>query len=97
KNDGHYFCGAGGNRPDGSDEALTKVTNIGENDEKYNKQITCCNDRKSTVARKEKSPALQRGLMNLVPDSESYPRLTCCLLLVLLVFLSNSAPTKAPI
>ncbi|MDN1942088.1 transposase, partial [Escherichia coli] len=24
KNDGHYFCGAGGNRPDGSDEALTK-------------------------------------------------------------------------
>ncbi|EFB7601816.1 type II toxin-antitoxin system RelE/ParE family toxin [Escherichia coli] len=23
KNDGHYFCGAGGNRPDGSDEALT--------------------------------------------------------------------------
>ncbi|EFJ2402914.1 TPA: transposase domain-containing protein [Escherichia coli] len=22
-NDGHYFCGAGGNRPDGSDEALT--------------------------------------------------------------------------
>ncbi|HIB8465483.1 TPA: hypothetical protein ACWX5W_004404, partial [Escherichia coli] len=21
KNDGHYFCGAGGNRPDGSDEA----------------------------------------------------------------------------
>ncbi|EFN9614259.1 copper resistance protein [Escherichia coli] len=21
--DGHYFCGAGGNRPDGSDEALT--------------------------------------------------------------------------
>ncbi|PSY36851.1 hypothetical protein C7B09_24530 [Escherichia albertii] len=48
-----------------------KVTNIGENGEKYNKQITCCNDRKSTVARKEKSPALQRGLMNLVPDSES--------------------------
>ncbi|PSZ93357.1 hypothetical protein C9E23_27445 [Escherichia coli] len=44
-----------------------KVTNIGENGEKYNKQITCCNDRKSTVARKEKSPALQRGLMNLVP------------------------------
>ncbi|EFN5356060.1 hypothetical protein FQG07_24965 [Escherichia coli] len=25
KNDGHYFCGAGGNRPDGSDEALTNV------------------------------------------------------------------------
>ncbi|TJQ74305.1 copper resistance protein [Escherichia coli] len=25
KNDGHYFCGAGGNRPDGSDEALTKI------------------------------------------------------------------------
>ncbi|EOW8121161.1 hypothetical protein ACQUSI_005522 [Escherichia coli] len=24
KNDGHYFCGAGGNRPDGSDEALTE-------------------------------------------------------------------------
>lgn len=23
KNDGHYFCGVGGNRPDGSDEALT--------------------------------------------------------------------------
>ncbi|HAG7093160.1 TPA: copper resistance protein [Escherichia coli] len=23
KNDRHYFCGAGGNRPDGSDEALT--------------------------------------------------------------------------
>ncbi|EEY5908098.1 copper resistance protein [Escherichia coli] len=23
KNDGHYFCGAGGNIPDGSDEALT--------------------------------------------------------------------------
>ncbi|EGI5344216.1 DUF4060 family protein [Salmonella enterica subsp. enterica serovar Sandiego] len=25
KNDGHYFCGAGGNIPDGSDEALTTV------------------------------------------------------------------------
>ncbi|EFN1897710.1 hypothetical protein HJC50_004574 [Escherichia coli] len=25
KNDGHYFCGAGGNRPDGSDEALTAI------------------------------------------------------------------------
>ncbi|EBP4586379.1 copper resistance protein [Salmonella enterica] len=25
KNDGHYFCGAGGNIPDGSDEALTDV------------------------------------------------------------------------
>ncbi|EBD6170893.1 hypothetical protein GQZ87_005127 [Salmonella enterica] len=25
KNDGHYFCGAGGNRPDGSDEALTNA------------------------------------------------------------------------
>ncbi|TFX70874.1 copper resistance protein [Escherichia coli] len=25
KNDGHYFCGAGGNRPDGSDEALTII------------------------------------------------------------------------
>ncbi|HDX6774222.1 TPA: hypothetical protein RPO53_003276 [Escherichia coli] len=25
KNDGHYFCGAGGNRPDGSDEALTNM------------------------------------------------------------------------
>nr|WP_313753016.1 tyrosine-type recombinase/integrase [Escherichia coli] len=23
KNDGHYFCGAGGNRLDGSDEVLT--------------------------------------------------------------------------
>ncbi|ECD4174736.1 phage terminase large subunit family protein, partial [Salmonella enterica subsp. enterica serovar Napoli] len=22
-NDGHYFCGAGRNRPDGSDETLT--------------------------------------------------------------------------
>ncbi|EFI3866025.1 hypothetical protein HH623_005366 [Escherichia coli] len=48
-----------------------KVTNIGENSEKYNKQITYCNDQKSTVARKAKSPAFQRGLMNLVPDSES--------------------------
>ncbi|EEX2866782.1 copper resistance protein, partial [Escherichia coli] len=25
KNDGHYFCGAGGNIPDGSDEALTNM------------------------------------------------------------------------
>ena len=41
-----------------------KVTNICENGEKSSKQITCCNDQKSTVARKEKSPALQRGLMN---------------------------------
>ncbi|QBY32027.1 copper resistance protein [Citrobacter rodentium] len=23
KNDGHYFCGAGGNRPDGLNETLT--------------------------------------------------------------------------
>ncbi|UMS25429.1 hypothetical protein AOY81_04545 [Escherichia coli] len=28
KNDGHYFCGARGNRPDGSDEALTHFTGI---------------------------------------------------------------------
>lgn len=48
-----------------------KVTNICENGEKSSKQITCCNDQKSTVARKAKSPAFQRGLMNLVPDSES--------------------------
>lgn len=41
-----------------------KVTNICENGEKSSKQITCCNDQKSTVARKEKSPAFQRGLMN---------------------------------
>ncbi|MCT6058295.1 transposase, partial [Escherichia coli] len=25
KNDGHYFCGAGGNIPDSSDEALTEM------------------------------------------------------------------------
>ncbi|MDN2077647.1 host specificity protein J, partial [Escherichia coli] len=25
KNDGHYFCGAGGNIPDGSDEVLTNM------------------------------------------------------------------------
>ncbi|QBY27992.1 copper resistance protein [Citrobacter rodentium] len=25
KNDGHYFCGAGGNRPDGLNETLTFV------------------------------------------------------------------------
>ncbi|PXF74560.1 hypothetical protein, partial [Escherichia coli] len=25
KNDRHYFCGAGGNIPDGSDEALTNM------------------------------------------------------------------------
>ncbi|HAH1460482.1 TPA: copper resistance protein [Escherichia coli] len=30
KNDGHYFCGAGGNRPDGSDEALTFIVKIPE-------------------------------------------------------------------
>ncbi|QBY29124.1 hypothetical protein E2R62_09805 [Citrobacter rodentium] len=24
KNDGHYFCGAGGNRPDGLNETLTQ-------------------------------------------------------------------------
>ncbi|KKF36300.1 hypothetical protein SY86_14015 [Erwinia tracheiphila] len=41
-----------------------KATNIVENDEKSSKKITCCNDQKSTVARKGKSPALQRGLMN---------------------------------
>ncbi|RSC15585.1 hypothetical protein EGS84_00830 [Citrobacter koseri] len=41
-----------------------KVTNIFENGEKSSKQITCCNDQKSTVAKKGKSPALQRGLMN---------------------------------
>ncbi|WP_237766011.1 hypothetical protein, partial [Escherichia albertii] len=28
-NDGHYFCGAGGNRPDGSDEALTIIVHSG--------------------------------------------------------------------
>ncbi|RAX92354.1 copper resistance protein [Escherichia coli] len=28
KNDGHYFCGAGGNRPDGSDEALTCLVSL---------------------------------------------------------------------
>ena len=28
KNDGHYFCGAGGNRPDGSDEALTLILRV---------------------------------------------------------------------
>ncbi|EAN8042063.1 copper resistance protein [Salmonella enterica] len=25
KNDGHYFCGAGGNRPDGLNEPVTAV------------------------------------------------------------------------
>ncbi|QBY31858.1 hypothetical protein E2R62_25520 [Citrobacter rodentium] len=25
KNDGHYFCGAGGNRPDGLNETLTLI------------------------------------------------------------------------
>ncbi|MFI7785512.1 hypothetical protein EN46_18405 [Citrobacter amalonaticus] len=38
--------------------------NICRNGVKSSKQITCCNDQKSTVARKEKSPAFQRGLMN---------------------------------
>lgn len=32
--------------------------------EKSSKQITCCNDQKSTVARKGKSRAFQRDLMN---------------------------------
>ncbi|OTE74249.1 copper resistance protein [Escherichia coli] len=26
KNDGHYFCRAGGNRPDGLNEPVTSVT-----------------------------------------------------------------------
>ncbi|TFU69685.1 copper resistance protein [Shigella flexneri] len=25
QNDGHYFCGAGGNRPDGLNETLTYI------------------------------------------------------------------------
>ncbi|MCH7154768.1 hypothetical protein EFJ91_17245 [Escherichia coli] len=41
-----------------------KVTDICENGEKYSTQITCCNGQKFTVARKRKSPAFQRGLMN---------------------------------
>lgn len=41
-----------------------KATSICENDEKSSKQITSCNDRISTRGRNEKSPALQRGLMN---------------------------------
>ncbi|RLY04914.1 hypothetical protein EAI44_13235 [Escherichia coli] len=41
-----------------------KATNIVKNGEKSSKQITCCNDQKSTVTRKGKSPAFQRGLMN---------------------------------
>ncbi|RRK14532.1 copper resistance protein [Escherichia coli] len=28
KNDGHYFCRAGGNRPDGLNEPVTCVHNI---------------------------------------------------------------------
>ncbi|EMC8020263.1 hypothetical protein VLI03_005116, partial [Salmonella enterica] len=32
-NDGHYFCGAGGNRPDGSDEALTVVQEVLDEDD----------------------------------------------------------------
>ncbi|EFB2837648.1 hypothetical protein FHD46_20760, partial [Escherichia coli] len=28
KNDGHYFCGAGGNRPDGLNEPVTYITLI---------------------------------------------------------------------
>ena len=38
--------------------------NICEKGEKSSKQLTCGNDQKSTVARKGKSPAFQRGLMN---------------------------------
>ncbi|QEG85052.1 copper resistance protein (plasmid) [Escherichia coli] len=29
KNDGHYFCRAGGNRPDGLNEPVTVLFNIG--------------------------------------------------------------------
>lgn len=30
KNDGHYFCRAGGNRPDGLNEPVTKKSRLGE-------------------------------------------------------------------
>ncbi|HDL6452164.1 TPA: hypothetical protein PXI66_004820 [Escherichia coli] len=36
KNDGHYFCGAGGNRPDGSDEALTDEIPFGLDEDQSN-------------------------------------------------------------
>ncbi|EFN5264980.1 copper resistance protein [Escherichia coli] len=29
KNDGHYFCRAGGNRPDGLNEPVTRVRQCG--------------------------------------------------------------------
>ncbi|MBL1638072.1 copper resistance protein [Klebsiella pneumoniae] len=32
KNDGHYFCRAGGNRPDGLNEPVTHQTRIGNLD-----------------------------------------------------------------
>lgn len=50
-----------------------------------------------TVSPKAKTRLVGGFFKLVVPDSESYPRLRCCLLLVLLVFFVNSAPTKAPI
>ncbi|HGD8060816.1 TPA: hypothetical protein ACI7CK_004845, partial [Escherichia coli] len=32
KNDGHYFCRAGGNRPDGLNEPVTKSSGSGSHD-----------------------------------------------------------------
>ncbi|MES1684120.1 hypothetical protein ABUT55_22865, partial [Escherichia coli] len=31
KNDGHYFCRAGGNRPDGLNEPVTVITSLAGN------------------------------------------------------------------
>ncbi|RXN89909.1 IS1 family transposase [Escherichia coli] len=44
KNDGHYFCRAGGNRPDGLNEPVTlgrKSLSFSKSVELHDKVITC--------------------------------------------------------
>lgn len=56
------------------------------------------NREKGISARAEnKKTARRLVFLNRVPDPESHPLLTRCFLLVLLVFLTSCAPTKAPI
>ncbi|EMV91604.1 phage terminase large subunit family protein, partial [Escherichia coli 2860050] len=51
KNDGHYFCRAGGNRPDGLNEPVTDEQTLLRVDEAINKTYTRRNGAEMSVSR----------------------------------------------
>ncbi|UJY52463.1 hypothetical protein K3392_24520 (plasmid) [Escherichia coli] len=76
KNDGHYFCGAGGNRPDGSDELGYEEAEVLRFDN-FDDAVECCADLNIPFFVDAGNKKLVFWFVRV--DDEGYPEIARCM------------------